>query len=115
MLAKQIQFRFTIAAVLRAITFAAICAGTFALGWSMVAAQTSQDKAGAKSEQLRRWVKQLNDDALLQRNDATESLIKAGRAAIPHVAEAVRHGNPEVVYRAMHILVGFALADDELL
>ncbi len=84
-------------------------------GFRIAAAQSGKAGDEVNGSQLHRWAEQLDDNMFQRRNEATKSLIKAGRTALPYAAEAARHQSPEVVQRAIGVLIEGALADDESL
>src|SRR5262245_51976470 len=69
-------------------------------------------------EQLARLVRQLDADEFLSREYATESLLKAGSAALPALRGILKNGSLEATSRAFYILRELGLAakfeeDDE--
>jgi hypothetical protein len=67
---------------------------------------------GKTEQQIRRWVRELDDDRFELRQAATENLLKAGRSAIAALEAAVGR-NLEVTQRAFDILKDLTLSADE--
>jgi len=56
------------------------------------------------SEQLARWIQQLDSDRFAERNEASRRLEEAGKAAFPALAEAALGTSREATLRALQIL-----------
>lgn len=94
-------------------------AATFwvAIGTALSAAEkpaspAPKANAAATTEQVRKWVTDLNSERFFDREVATDNLIAAGAVAIAPVAEAVASNNLEVTRRGIHILQELALSVD---
>lgn len=85
----------------------------FALLGVAVAAWSSTADAGRADEQTRRWIGQLDAEHFVDREVATERLIKAGPVVIDAVQAAAQEGNLEVTTRAVYILRELALSPDD--
>src|SRR5262249_29846193 len=70
----------------------------------------SADSESSKS--IQEWITQLDDDRFAVREEATQNLIKAGKAAIDTVAKAAAGDQLEVTYRSVHILRELAGSKD---
>lgn len=84
-----------------------------ALSFAPIAAQESAAPAPpalpAPAAEIRQWIKALDSDRFLDRENATEKLIAAGGASVPAIAEALRGSNLEVTTRGVFILQELAL------
>jgi len=58
------------------------------------------------------WIKQLDADRFLDREEAVDQLVKSGVDAIEPVSTVVKSGNREVVTRGVDVLRRLALAND---
>lgn len=67
-------------------------------------------KGGIDGKPSGYWVEQLGHDHFLRREMATRKLIEAGPEVIADLVAEVRHGDLEVVERAMGIITAIALA-----
>jgi hypothetical protein len=84
-----------------------------ALFWSLAGLAADTSPSDDKTErQIRRWVRELDDDRFELRQAATENLLRAGRPAIAALAAAVGR-NLEVTQRAFDILKDLTLSADE--
>ena len=68
---------------------------------------TVADKSSEKP--LEYWIEDLGHDQYLRRERATDKLIKAGKAAVPALIQAIRKGDLETTTRAIGILNDLAL------
>lgn len=63
--------------------------------------------------QIRRWVRQLDADQFVQRQEAAEKLAEVGKEAIPTIEQAALTGSGEVASRTIDILKQYALSSDQ--
>ena len=69
--------------------------------------------AGGDVARIKKFVEQLGDDSFETRSKASEALIAAGAAAIPHLRGAAESGDPEVKRRAKLCLEAIGRQPDE--
>jgi hypothetical protein len=83
-------------------------------GSACVVVLAGSTSAGEVSrDQVQAWVRALDADQFLAREDATEQLAKSGKMAVDVLAAAdLPAQNLEVVSRAMHVLQELALSED---
>lgn len=72
----------------------------------LVAQETSSTQSAKppSEAELKLWIKQLGDFHFHIRQQASDQLTAAGLAALPHLQEATKHRDPEVVSRAWRII-----------
>jgi len=75
-------------------------------------AQADELAAGATSAQIDQWIKDLDSDKFLVRENATQKLAEVSADVIERLETAVRSGSLEKSIRCIHLLRSFALGDD---
>jgi hypothetical protein len=95
------------------------CAAYFVTVGMIMAAtgEQAQQAAGAPkrlatSDQISKWIKDLDADRFVVREVATQRLIEADAAAVPQVADSLQGGSLEVTTRGIHILRELSLSGD---
>ena len=83
--------------------------GKLAAGAPQAAAQPAKR---ATTQEIARWIKQLNADQFVTRRIATDNLIAAGRAAVQPLGKALRDSNLEVATRGVYVLRELAICGD---
>lgn len=71
--------------------------------------------AAPAASEIAAWIKQLDSDKFVERDQASRKLSAAGQAALPALAEAVTSPSREVVNRAFEILAGHLASSDAAL
>ncbi|WP_425614737.1 PDZ domain-containing protein [Anatilimnocola sp. NA78] len=93
--------------------FATFLAGAMLLSSGFSAAQeTPKAESLATPEQLSLWAKELDHDSFVVREDATHSLIRAGKPAVDVCRKVLQSPNAETGARALHVLHQLALSND---
>jgi hypothetical protein len=88
------------------------CVAALLLPASLFAAEKDKP-APVSPQQVAEWVRALDSDVFLEREEATEHLIGAGNTAIDQLAKLdLPAQNLEVLTRGIHVLQQLALADD---
>lgn len=71
----------------------------------LIVSRVAVAQAGeSMDETIQKWIRQLDSDRFAEREQATRSLVEAGRKAIPAVAEAASSRTLETRHRAFEIL-----------
>ncbi len=86
-----------------------------ALAQEAIGSDTQIDAEQIDAEQIKRWVRQLDDDRYDQRQRAQQHLEKLGDDALDAVASAAASGSLESVTRAVEILLNWTEGEDKTL
>jgi hypothetical protein len=73
---------------------------------------TAQDDASRSTEEVSRWIEELDADEFLTREFATESLVEVGLPAIQPLVDSLRQNRREINTRAVYILQQMALSSE---